>query len=209
MEEQEIKEALSLLGAELQEKVYQESKYQEIPSGTEILRQGQYVKVIPLVLKGLIKVYTRYEERDLLLYYIQPRETCIMSFAASLQNSTSQVYAEAEEDTSALLIPVDLASRLTRQYPDFNRLLFEQYNQRYAELLQTIQQVLFNRMDERLYNYLLEKSRITGRNPLVMSHRQIAQELGTAREVVSRVMKKLEGEEKLRQHSNSIEILQR
>lgn len=209
MDKQAIKQALAALGPELQERLYQEASYHELPAGKEILRAGQYVKVIPFVLQGLIKVYTRYEERDLLLYYIQPQQSCIMSFAASLRNTPSQVYAQTEEDTAALLLPVELVDNLIRQYPHFNHLFFEQYNQRYAELLQTIHQVLFNRMDERLYDYLLEKSEITGRNPLQMSHRQIAQELGTAREVISRVMKKLEGEEKVRQHSSGIEILKR
>lgn len=175
--------------------------------GTQILRAGQYIKVIPIVADGLIKVYTRHEDKELLLYYIRPYESCIMSFAASLRNEPGHVYAETEEETTALLLPVDSVIRWTRQYPDVNLLFFQQYNQRYSELLTTIHHLLYNRLDVRLAAYLQEKVRLTGRNPIRISHRQIAAELGTAREVVSRVMKKLENDGKVRQQGTSIEWL--
>jgi CRP/FNR family transcriptional regulator len=86
-----------------------------------------------------------------------------------------------------------------RQYPSLNRLFYDQYNKRYNDLLQTIHQLLFNRMDQRLLDHLREKARLRGQNRLQLSHRQIAEELGTAREVVSRVMKKLEQDGAVRQ----------
>ncbi len=181
---------------------------EEIPQATCILREGQYVKVIPIVLEGLIKVYTRHEDRELLLYYIRPNESCIMSFAASLGNEPSKVFAETEADTTALLMPVDSVADWTRQFSDINTLFFRQYNTRYSELLDTIHHVLFNRMDARLYNYLCEKVNLTEQNPLKISHRQIANELGTAREVVSRVMKKLENEGRVKQHAGTIRVLE-
>lgn len=179
----------------------------EIPKGTEILREGQFVSVVPIVLKGLIKVYKQYEERDLLLYYIKPNESCIMSFAAGLKNKPSNVYAQTEEDTTALLLPIEKIPGWIKQYPDFNSLFFQQYNLRYSELLDTIQQVLFNKMDKRLYDYLREKTELLDKNPIKMSHREIANDLGTAREVVSRVIKKLENEGKVKQQSSGIKIL--
>ena len=111
------------------------STTKEIPRDTEILREGQYVKVIPIVEKGLIKVFTRKEEKELLLYYIKPNESCIMSFAASLKNEPSKVFALTEEDTTALLLPADKVSRWIKQFPDINTLFFHQYNIRYGELL--------------------------------------------------------------------------
>lgn len=182
--------------------------FKEIPSGSTILRAGQYVKVIPIVTKGLIKVFSRHEDKDLLLYYIQPSESCIMSFSASLKNEPSRVYAITEEDTSAILLPVEKIDRWIRQFPDFNSIFFQLYNLRYSELLETINHLLFNKMDQRLYDYLRKKHQLTGKNPLKISHRQIANDMGTAREVISRVMKRLEGEGKVRQHTSSIEILQ-
>lgn len=179
----------------------------EVPQGTEILREGQYVKVIPIVLEGLIKVFSRHEEKELLLYYIKPQESCIMSFAAGMKNEPSKIFAVAEEDTTALLLPTDKVALWVRDYPEVNQLFFQQYNLRYSDLLTTIHQLLFERLDKRLLDYLANRSLLTGRNPIKISHRQIAAELGTAREVISRIMKKLENDGKIRQDANTIEIL--
>ena len=132
-----------------------------------------------------------------------------MSFAASLRNEPSKVFALTEEDTTALLLRVDKVSKWTKQFPDINKLFFQQYNLRYSELLNTIHHLLFDKMDKRLHDYLLEKVSLTNKNPLKISHRQIANDLGTVREVISRVIKKLENEGELKQHTSSIEILHR
>lgn len=190
------------------QKMAQIGVLKKIDKGTEILREGQYVKVIPLVQKGLIKVFTRYEDRELLLYYIRPYESCIMSFSASINNEPSQVFAVTEEDTEALLLPVNEVESLVKDNPNGNRFFFQQYKARYAELLDTIHHVLFSKMDTRLYKHLQEKVRLKGENPLRMSHQQLASELGTVREVISRVMKKLESEKLVRQVGNAIEVLQ-
>ncbi|TPN86928.1 Crp/Fnr family transcriptional regulator [Aquimarina algicola] len=204
-----ISKALSHLSHDLASEIIKNSIIKEIPQDTEILREGQYVKVIPIVIEGLIKVFTRYEGKELLLYYIKPSEGCIMSFTTSLKNEPSNVFALTEENTTALLLPVDRVPKWIKQFPDINTLFFQQYNLRYNELLDTIHHVLFNKMDKRLYDYLKEKVRLTKKNPLKISHRQIANELGTAREVISRVMKKLENENKVKQYNNTIEILKR
>jgi CRP/FNR family transcriptional regulator len=205
--ELDLVQSLSFLSSDLVQEITAVSTVAEIPEKTEILRDGQYVKVIPIVLEGLIKVCTRHDDKELLLYYIRPNESCIMSFTASLKNEPSMVFAFTEEHTKAILLPVDQVSNWTKQFPDFNTLFFQQFNLRYSELLDTIHHVLFDKMDKRLYDYLEKKIRLTNKNPLKISHRQIANELGTAREVISRVMKKLENEGKLKQHTNSIEIL--
>lgn len=202
-----ILKMLSHLNPDLVTEIISSAITKEIPKENEILREGQYVKVIPIVLDGLIKVFTRHGDKELLLYYIRPKESCIMSFAASLKNKPSKVFAITEEDTTTLLLPVDKVSDWIKQFPDINTLFFQQYNLRYNELLDTIHHILFDKMDKRLYDYLQNKFRLTSNNPLKISHRQIANELGTAREVVSRTMKKLETEKLVKQHSNSIEIL--
>lgn len=202
-----LSKALAHLNPDLVSEIISSALTKEIPRDNEILRKGQYVKVIPIVVEGLIKVFTRHEDKELLLYYIRPRESCIMSFAASIKNEPSEVFAITEEDTTALLLPVDKVAIWTKQFPDINALFFQQYNLRYSELLDTIHHVLFYKMDKRLFDYLQEKASITKNNPLKMSHRQIANELGTAREVISRTMKKLETEKLVKQHSNGIEIL--
>lgn len=180
---------------------------QKIEKGTEILREGQFVKLIPFVQKGLIKVFTRYEDRELLLYYIRPEESCIMSFSSGFNDEPSQVYAVAEEDTEVLLLPVRELPSLTIANPDINRFFFQQYKGRYAELLDTIHHVLFDKVDERLYQHLKEKSELKKENPLRMSHQQLADELGTVREVISRALKKMEGVGLVKQLGNTIKIL--
>ena len=192
------------LNAQLIEEIEQNSIIQVIPENTEILRIGQYVKVVPIVLDGLIKVFTNQEDKELLLYYIQPNESCIMSFSASMANEPSKVAAITEEATTALLLPIDQVKHWTKTFPDFNTLMYMQYNQRYSELLNTIHHVLFNKMDKRVLDYLYDKKDLTNKNPLKISHRQIANELGTAREVVSRVLKKLESEGHLDQEGGEI-----
>lgn len=203
-----LAEILQRLQPDLQREIEAHGMVKEIPRGTEILREGQYVKVIPLLMEGLIKVFSRRDDKELLLYYIKPEESCIMSFAAGIKNEPSMIYAVTEEDTTALLLPADKVRQWIRQYPDINSLFFQQYNLRYTDLLSTIHQLLFDRMDKRVLDYLVNKVRLTGRNPVKISHREIAADLGTAREVVTRLLKKLEAEGTIHQEANSIEVLE-
>jgi CRP/FNR family transcriptional regulator len=197
---------LSFLGQEFISEIEETAILKEIPKGTEILRQEQYVKVLPIVLTGLVKVFSRFKERELLLYYIQPSESCIMTFSAAINQETSKVFAVTEEDTKLLLLPVEKLSGWLKTYPVLNTLFFQQFNLRYLELLDTIHHVLIDKMDKRLYDYLKEKARLTKKDTFKITHGQIANELGTVREVVSRVMKKLESEGKVEQIGTTIKI---
>jgi len=179
----------------------------EFSAQTEILREGQFVKYVPLVLEGMLKVFTRHEDKELLLYYIESGESCIMSFNAGLKNNASKVFAIADENTLILLLPVEKLSEWVKSFPSLNELFFNLYDQRYTSLLDTINHLLYSRLDQRLYNYLQETARQKGSKVLNLRHRQIAAELGTVREVISRVMKKLEQEGKVKQLPAGIEIL--
>ena len=203
----EIKKKLSIFNEALVQDILEASQIAEVKSKTELLREGQYIKVIPIVLEGLVKVYTRHEDRELLLYYIQPSESCIMSYSASLKNTPSHIFAETEEDSTILLVPVDRLPHLRRSYPDFSTLFIDLYNSRYRDLLDTIHHVLFDKMDKRLLDYLKEKVKVRHQNPLKLSHQQIAGELGTVREVISRVIKKLEVEGAVAQRADGIQVL--
>ncbi|MDX5427726.1 MAG: Crp/Fnr family transcriptional regulator [Bacteroidota bacterium] len=200
----EIQARIQGISLELADALASDGTFMKVPKGTEILREGQFVKVIPIVLSGILKVFTRNEDKELLLYYIQARESCIMSFSSALGNSPSRVFASAEEDTEALLIPTDIMRSWTSDIPEVNQLFFKQYDLRYMELLDTIRQLIFERMDQRLLDHLRQRARITGKHPIKTSHMEIARELGTAREVVSRVIKKLEREGGLQQTPDGI-----
>ncbi len=201
------KKILSFLKPQLLEKVVEFSVVKEFPRGTEILREEQYVKVLPIVIEGLVKVYSRFNEKELLLYYIEPAQSCVMTFYAALKNTPSKVFAITEEDSKILLIPVQFLPSWIKDYPDFNILFFNQFNLRYNELLDTIGHLLIDKMDKRLYDHLQRKTVLIKDNVIKMSHSQIAGELGTAREVVTRVLKKLEADGKIEQNSNGIKIL--
>jgi CRP/FNR family transcriptional regulator len=201
-----LKEYLPYLTAEFIYELEQHGLVKDFTADTEILKEGQYVKLVPLVLEGVIKVFTRHEDKELLLYYIESGESCIMSFNAGIKNSTSKVFAVAEENTKLLLLPADKLSQWVKDFPSLNELFYSLYELRYASLLDSINHLLYNRLDQRLYNYLLELSKQKDSKLLHVGHRQIAAELGTVREVISRVMKKLEHVGKVRQLPNGIEI---
>jgi len=201
-----IQKHLSFLEPELVSEISAIATVQEFPKGTQILRESQYIKVLPVVLKGVVKVCSHFEEKELLLYYIEPVQSCVMSFSACLNQQPSKVFAITEEDSEILLIPVQKIPLWLQTYPKFNTLFYQQYDLRYAELLDTIQHVLINKMDKRLYDYLLQKATVTQQESLKLTHGEIATELGTAREVISRVLKKLEAEGKVSQTSDGIKI---
>lgn len=204
---QGTKNQLHQLPSSLNQLIRDNSIQQDIPKNTEVMREGQFIKAIPIVTKGLIKVYSRYEDKELLLYYIKPDESCIMTFDASLNNSPSKVYAATEEDSTVMLMPVHKVFEWLKIYPEMNMLFFKQYNSRYTELIEMINQVLFEKMDKRILDYLKSKIKIIKQNPIKISHRQIASDLGTAREVVTRVLKKLELENKVEQKAGLIKIM--
>lgn len=201
------KEILPFLNAELNEKILKESSVKEFSKGSEILREGQYVKVLPIVISGLVKVYSNFEEKELLLYYIKPNQSCVMTFYASLKNTPSKVNAVTEEDSKILLLPVRNIPAWIKAYPEFNELFYNQFNLRYLELLEGISHLLLDKMDKRIYDYLKKKSQLIDNDSIKITHNQIANELGTAREVVSRILKKLEIDGKVVQDAEGIKII--
>lgn len=200
------KDIFPSLSSELAAEILENSTVVEIPENTEVMHEGQYVNAVPIVTSGLIKVFTRNEDKELLLYYIQPGESCIMTFDACLKNMPSKVYASTEKKSAVLLMSSENVFRWMKDYPELNSLFFLQYNIRYNELLNMINQLLFEKMDTRILEYLKSKVKLSGKNPLKISHRQIANDLGTAREVVSRIMKKLENDGKVNQLGTEIKI---
>lgn len=201
------KSKLSFLKPDLVEKMFHESVVGEVPKGTEILREQQYVKVLPIVLSGLVKVYSRFDDRELLLYYIEPAQSCVMTFYAALKNTPSKVFATTEEDSEILMLPVKHLPNWLKDHPDLNELFYNQFNLRYTELLDTIGHLLLDKMDRRLYDHLNTKSTLMDNDMIKMSHSQLANELGTAREVITRVLKKLETDGKVEQNANGIKII--
>jgi CRP/FNR family transcriptional regulator len=202
-----LQKKLPFLGDALLNVFAEEGILKELEAGVQLLREGQYVKVVPIVLEGLVKVYTQTDSKELLLYYIRPTESCIMSLSAVMHNDPSKVFAITEESSRMLLIPAEKISHWLTEFPKLNQLFYQQYDLRYAEMIETIQQLLFNRLDQRIYDYLEEFAKVKGARTLDIRHRQIAQDLGTAREVITRTLRKLEKEGKIRQTERGIELI--
>jgi CRP/FNR family transcriptional regulator len=203
----EISKKFYYLGPDLLQAIEEFGIIQRFEPNTELVREGQYVKYIPLVISGLVKVYTQVDDKELLLYYIQPDQSCIMSFTSSLTHETSKIFARVEEKSDVLLIPADKMSKWVIEMPQINRLFYQQFDLRYTELIDTIQHLLYRKLDQRVLDYLVDKKNIIGKNTLKVSHKEIANDLGTAREVVSRILKKLETQGKIIAHHEGIEIL--
>lgn len=178
---------------ELVEKLYQNSIRKEYRAGSIILNENANIRAIPIVIKGTLKVIRTEEDgREILLYYIKAGESCIMSFLGGLHNETSKVKAEAEEDAEILFLPMDKVSLFIKEYPQWLDYIFRLYHKRFEELLEIVNAIAFKKIDERILNLLDKKAALTGSKTLHITHEQLANELGTARVVVSRLLKQLE-----------------
>jgi len=177
-----------------------------VPEGTILLQEGAFVQAVPIVLEGLLKVERYDTERELLLYYIRPGESCIMSFQAALREQPSRVVATAEVDTELLLLPAAVVGDWHRRFPVLQQYYLDLFTLRYEGLISTIDQLAFRKLDDRLLHYLKEKAQALGQQVLSLTHQQIASELGTSREVVSRILKKLERDGQLALGRNEIRM---
>lgn len=178
---------------ELVEKLYKYSIPKQYKAGDIILNENAYIRSIPIVTRGVLKVIRTDEDgREILLYYIRAGESCIMSFLGGLHNETSKVRAEVEEDAEILFLPVDKVSLFIREYPQWLDYIFRLYHKRFEELLEIVNAIAFKKVDERLLSLLKKKAELTQSKIVQITHEQLANELGTARVVVSRLLKQLE-----------------
>lgn len=193
---------------ELVEKLYKHSIQKNYEAGSIILNENSHIRSIPIVTKGMMKVIRTEEDgREILLYYIKAGESCIMSFLGGLHNETSKVKAEVEEDAEILFLPMDKVSLFIKEYPQWLDYIFRLYHKRFEELLEIVNAIAFKKVDERLLTLLHKKQELTGNNTLNITHEQLANELGTARVVVSRLLKQLEEIGKVKLGRNKITLM--
>ncbi len=176
-------------------------------AGDIIMRTGQYIKSAVLILEGRIKIYRENGEGgEFLMYYLGPGQACAVSMICMLQSQTSEVTAIAEEDTEVLMIPVQVVEDLMRKYKSWNQFVIQTYRSRFDELLAVIDNIAFHNMDERLSFYLNRHAASTGKKTIELSHQQIAADLNSSREVISRLLKKMEQQNLVKLNRNMIEI---
>lgn len=193
---------------ELKNELLSTGKALFVKAGETILNIGETVRMMPIVLSGTVTISRPDEEgRELLLYYVNPVESCAMTFTCCMEQNPSEIRATAEEDVELLLIPVGLMDTWLVKYPSWKTFVMNTIRVRFNEMLKTIDQIAFQKLDERLVGYLRDKSKATGSTLINLSHEQIANELATSRVVISRLLKKLENDNKLLLYRHQIKLL--
>ncbi|WP_047244970.1 Crp/Fnr family transcriptional regulator [Maribacter thermophilus] len=188
--------------------IIQVGTYKEIPEGYKLMDIGEYIKGMPLLISGAIKVLREDNDGDeLLLYYLEQGDTCSMTLTCCMGDAKSEIRAIAETDTKLIMVPVQKMEEWTAKYKSWRNFIFNSYHNRLNELLTTLDSIAFDKMDMRLIGYLKEKARINKEDTIQNTHQEIAYDLHTSRVVISRLLKKLEQMGKIELHRNHIKIL--
>jgi len=193
--------------ASLKEELFQQGQLLLFKKGDVIVKTGQYVRFLPIVLNGAIRVYQQKDDREISLYYVRKGETCTMSLAAAYFNNKSVSHGVVmEEETEVLIFPAELISSWQLKYPSWNQYVLQMFRKRYDELINSFEGVVFEHINVRVLEYLKRKSLIEESRIINISHQNIAKELGTTRVVVSRILKQFEKEKKIKLLRGQIEI---
>ncbi|MFY0598169.1 MAG: Crp/Fnr family transcriptional regulator [Cyclobacteriaceae bacterium] len=192
---------------ELKREIVSKAKIVEVPPGALILDEGSYVKTVPLLLSGLVKVVRLERGKEILLYYIYPLESCIVSIYSGMNELKSRAKAIAEDHSKAILIPSSMVGEWQRKYSSFNSFVLNLYQKRFENILDAFNAMAFQSLDERILSHLQAKAQALNSNEIKLTHQGLSDELGAARETVSRMLKKLETEDKLKLHRGYIEII--
>ena len=190
----------------LQQLILQHCRLQIFSKGEIVVREGQFVKVLPLVISGIIRVFHTKDEREILLYYVEPYQTCLMSLSACFFNSESPSQAVAVEETICLIVPSHFIAEWQKEFPCWNNFVLNTFRSRYDELLNTFESITFEHIDKRLLEYLQLRASRNQSTTVEMSHQQIANELGTTRVVISRILKQFEGDGIIKLYRRIIEL---
>ncbi|WP_312394916.1 Crp/Fnr family transcriptional regulator [Chryseobacterium sp.] len=201
-----ILDKFGFLGSDFSSELQKHAIITSIKAKTEIIREGQKNKYVPFLIKGSIKVYSLNDGRELIYYYIRPNDSCLMTFSSIFTDYTSRVYAIAEDESEVMLIPVSVVHEWLIKYPEINRVFYSEYDKRFSDVMNMVNDAVFHRLDKRVLNYIKQQINITGNNPIKLTHKEIANNLGTSREVVSRVLKKIENEGEILQNKEGIRI---
>ena len=194
MTAQELKQALpNLTDPKLLDRLLEKGQFSTFDPGKTLMEPGQFIKAVPLVLEGSIKIMRVDEDgKELFLYYLETGETCALSLTCCSAARPSEIKAIVEEKASLLFIPIQIHEQLVDEFKQWKDFVSTTYQHRFQEMLTVLDAVAFKRMDERLMNYIVTKMKQLKSNELHTTHQEIANELGTAREVISRLLKQLE-----------------
>ncbi len=209
MDTDQLEQSLKRSGVEesLIKEIISVGRLKKVHNGQTLITQGSENHEIPIVISGTLRVFREDENgNEIFLYYLEGGDTCAMSITCCMESKRSNFSAVAEDETSLWMIPMKYFDEWMGNYNSFRKFILSSYQLRFEELLTAIDSVAFMRMDERLYKYLLDKKQASGSYVIHKTHEQIASELNTSRVVISRLLKKLEGEGKIEQYRNRVEI---
>lgn len=192
----------------LVKEMHQFGDFKTYKEGDVIMDYGKYIRMMPMIIKGTVKVLRLDENgKEILLYYLSSNESCSMAYSCCVEAKKSEVRAIAEDDVELLAIPHIKLEEWLCKYPSWKNYIMRSFNTRFLELLKSIESIAFHKLDERLIQYLKEKQRLSGSSVIKASHYQIADELATSRVVVSRLLKQLENDKKIILYRNEIKLL--
>ena len=197
-----------LFEEELLQEINNIGALKEIPEGFQLISIGDYIKSMPLLVSGAIKILredTKGEE--LLLYFIEQGDTCAMTLSCCLGNSKSEIMAVAETDAKLIMIPVQKMEEWLGKYKSWQKFILQSYHDRMTELLHAIDTIAFLKLDERLFIYLKDKAMVNHNEVIHVTHQEISQDLHTSRVVISRLLKKLAIEGKIEFQRNNIKVI--
>ena len=189
-----LRQALpNLTDPKLLDRLLEKGQFSTFEPGKTLMEPGQFVKAVPLVLEGSIKIMRMDEDgKELFLYYLEAGETCALSLTCCSAARPSEIKAVVEEKVTVLFVPIQVHEQLTDEFKQWKDFVSSTYQHRFQEMLTVLDAIAFKRMDERLMNYIVTKMKQLKTNELHTTHQEVAKELGTAREVISRLLKQLE-----------------
>jgi len=184
--------ALGITEENLKEDILKVGVVQTVPKDSFIVEQHKYIKWLALVISGKVRVWQENEDRQILLYYVNPIQTCVLSLSATFRDCKSLINAKTEEETTLVKIPVRYVSEWSFKYQSWNKFTTNSFIASYEDLLHSYQNLAFNKIDKRLLDYLRSCVKINNSQSINLSHSQLAKEIGTTREVVSKILKQFE-----------------
>lgn len=196
------------LEIKLIDEILEVGKFMAFKEGDVIIDYNKHIKFMPLILSGTIRVMRKDEEgNEILLYYLGSNESCAMAYTCCMEARKSEIKAIAEDNVELIAIPHEKLDEWLVKYPSWKSYIFNSFTQRFNELLKSLESIAFHKLDQRLINYLSNKAKVSGKTSIQLSHNQIAEEMGTSRVVISRLLKQLENDKKLVLYRNEIKLL--
>ena len=209
MNKEDLKQLFPNLEEPLFEELLKHGTVREVKAGETLLRVGQTIRSTILLLEGVVKLYREDEEgKEFFIYHLNPGQACSLSLVCAVRQETSEVLAKAMTDATVLSIPLNFMDQWMSKYKSWYQFVITSYRDRFEELLKTIDAIAFSNMDQRLENYLEKQVEKLGKN-LKITHQEIATDLNSSREVISRLLKKMEAKGWLVIYRNSIEWIKK